>query len=186
MDVLSGGRLEVGLGAGVNAGEYDAMGISFEEAPRRVSKLEEMVELIKLHSRGEQLDFPGAYVKAVGYAGRPLPVQRPHPPIMIGGSRKRVLSLAAREADVVSLNNVEWHPVNAAGLTPMQELERRFQMVREAAGERFERLEVESSPYAIEVTESVQEALERWASRLRVVVPEVSPETLREHPNVLI
>jgi probable F420-dependent oxidoreductase len=186
IDLLSDGRLEIGIGAGANSGEYEAMGLTFDEAPRRVSKLEEVVALIKAHSTGEPIDYEGTYVKVSGYAGRPLPVQRPYPPIMIGGSRKRVLSFAAREADIVSINNVPWTPVNEAGLTATQEATRRFRLVREAAGDRFSRLELESSPYAVEVTNAAHDALARWAARLHVVEPEVSPESLRDHPNVLI
>ncbi|OBK64264.1 F420-dependent oxidoreductase [Mycobacterium colombiense] len=186
IDLLSEGRLEIGLGAGANSGEYEAMGLPFEEAPLRVSKLEEVVGLIKAHCTGEPIDYAGTHVQVSGYAGRPLPVQKPHPPIMIGGSRKRVLSLAAREADIVSLDNVPWHPVNEAGLTPMQEVRRRVELVRGAAGDRFAALELESSPYAVEITNTTNEALERWAARLRVVVPEVAPESLRDHPNVVV
>ncbi|XVQ06487.1 TIGR03621 family F420-dependent LLM class oxidoreductase [Spirillospora sp. CA-255316] len=186
IDLLSDGRLEFGIGAGTNGGEYAAMGLAFEDAPRRVSKLEEVVALIKAHSTGEQIDHDGAHVKVGGYSGLPLPVQRPHPPIMIGGSRKRVLSLAAREADIVSLANVPWSPVNDAGLTPLQEARRRFRLVRDAAGERFTALEVESSPYVLEVTDAADEALARWAARLRTAVPEVQAESLRDHPNVLV
>ena len=81
----------------------------------------------------------GEFVNVSGYTGLPRPVQRPRPPIMIGGGRKRVLSLAAREADIVSIANVPFEPVNDAGLSPEQEAVRRLGYVREAAGDRFSR-----------------------------------------------
>lgn len=186
MDLLSEGRLEFGIGAGTNAGEYEAMGLTFEPAPQRVSKLEEVIALLKAHWSGKPIDCAGTYVQANGYSGLPLPVQRPHPPIMIGGSRKRVLSIAAREADIVSLANVPWEPVNEAGRIPMQEAVHRYELVRAAAGERFAALELETSPYCVEVTDDADEALERWASRLRKAVPTLDAESLRDHPNVLI
>ncbi|QFG22263.1 TIGR03621 family F420-dependent LLM class oxidoreductase [Actinomadura sp. WMMB 499] len=185
IDLLSGGRLEIGVGAGTNAGEYEAIGLTFEDAPRRVSRLEEVIALIKAHSAGGPIALDGAHVRVGGYSGLPAPVQRPHPPIMIGGSRRRVLSLAAREADIVSMATLPWVPVDDAGRTPAQEAERRLRMVRDAAGERFGALELESSPYVLEVTDAAGDALERWAARLRTAVPGVRAETLRDHPNVL-
>ncbi|WP_216893499.1 TIGR03621 family F420-dependent LLM class oxidoreductase [Nocardia alni] len=186
IDMLSDGRLEFGIGAGTNSGEYTAMGLSFEEAPQRVSKLEEVVALIKAHCSGEPIDHHGRHVEVSGYSGLPAPVQRPHPPIMIGGSRKRVLSLAAREADIVSLANAPWTPVDKFGRTPMQETARRARLVRDAAGDRFPTLELETSPYCLEVTTDRDTALRRWASVLSAAVPDLQPETLLNHPNALI
>ena len=110
LDLLSDGRLEFGIGAGWSEDEYEAMGLPFDAARRRITKLEEVVALVKAHWSGEALDCEGEFVKASGYAGLPLPVQQPHPPIMIGGGRKRVLSFAAREADIVSISNVRSTP----------------------------------------------------------------------------
>ena len=185
IDMLSGGRLEFGIGAGTNKGEYEAMGLAFNDAPQRVSKLEEVVALLKAHWSGGPIDVQGEHVKVSGYSGLPMPVQRPHPKILIGGSRKRMLTLAAREADIVSMATVGWSSVNDAGLTPMEEAARRFGFVREAAGERFDRIELESSPYWAAATEDVEGALARWAGMLRHV-PGSDPEVLRDHPNVLV
>ncbi|MFJ9707226.1 TIGR03621 family F420-dependent LLM class oxidoreductase [Streptomyces sp. NPDC101234] len=185
IDLLSDGRLEFGIGAGTNQGEYEAMGVPFLDAPQRVSKLEEVITLVKAHWSGEPIDVEGAHVNVTGYTGLPLPVQRPRPRILIGGSKKRVLSLAAREADIVSLANVGWHPLNDAGLTPMQEAQRRFATVREAAGARLPELELESSPYLVAVTDDVDGTLIRWSTALRDALPETRPEALRNHPNVL-
>ena len=113
-------------------------------------------------------------------------MQRPHPPLLIGGSRKRVLTLAAREADIVSFAHVGWAPLNDAGLTPMQEAARRTGVVRDAAGERFAQLDLESSPYWCSVTDDADAALEHWAGLLRRAAPDAGPEVLRDHPNVLV
>jgi probable F420-dependent oxidoreductase len=181
LDLLSDGRLEFGIGAGWSEPEYRAMGLTFEEAPRRLAKLAEVVALVKAHWSGGELDCDGELATAKGYTGLPLPVQRPHPPIMIGGSRKRVLSLAAREADIVSVANVPFDPVNEAGLTPAQEAVRRMSFVRDAAGDRFDDLEIESSPYFTEVTDDPATALDKLAAALGV-----PPDGLVDHPNVLI
>jgi probable F420-dependent oxidoreductase len=182
IDVLSDGRLEFGIGAGWHTAEYQAMGLTFDDGPSRVAKLEEVVALIKAQWSGDQLDFRGTFVTACGYSGLPVPVQGPHPPLMIGGSRKRVLSLAGREADIVSLANVPWTPVNQSGLTPQQEAARRVGFVRQAAGDRFEQLDIESSPYFSEVTANPEQVLVTMAARMR----NADPEVLREHPNVLV
>ncbi len=182
LDVLSGGRLEFGIGAGWHAAEYEAMGLVFADGPTRVAKLEEVVALIKGHWSGKQLDFAGQFTAARGYSGLPLPVQSPHPPVMIGGSRRRVLALAGREADIASLANVPWVAVNEAGLTPQQEAARRVGFVREAAGDRFDRMDVESSPYFSEVTARAGTALAAMGARMR----NADPEVLRDHPNVLV
>jgi len=181
LDLLSDGRLEFGLGAGWSQAEYRALGLPFAEAPHRIDKLREVVALVKAHWSGEPLDVRGEHATAAGYAGLPLPAQRPRPPIMIGGSRKRVLSLAAREADIVSISNVPFEPVNEAGRTPAQEAAYRFGIVRESAGDRFGSLEIESSPFFAKVTADPGASAGRVARALGV-----SPDGILGHPNVLI
>jgi len=181
IDLLSDGRLELGIGAGWSEPEYRAMGLRFEAGPQRVSKLEEVVALLKAHWAGDDLALEGDFATATGYAGLPRPVQQPHPPIMIGGGRKRVLSLAAREADIVSIANVPFDAVNEAGLTPAQEAQRRLRFVRDVAGERLADLDIESSPFFTEITTDAHEAVERVATLMRT-----DPAGLRDHPNVLI
>ncbi|HUA94643.1 MAG TPA: hypothetical protein VMB82_03865, partial [Acidimicrobiales bacterium] len=92
------------------------------------------------------------------------------------------LSLAGREADIVSLANVPWVAVNEAGLTPQQEAVRRVGYVRQAAGPRFDRLDIESSPYFSEVTSTAGAALAAMGARMR----NADPDVLRDHPNVLV
>lgn len=179
LDLLSDGRLEFGIGAGWSEPEYRAMGLGFAAAPRRVAKLEEMIALVKAHWSGEPLDQRGEFVNVTGYSGLPRPAQRPRPPIMIGGGRKRVLSLAAREADIVSIANVPFGTVN--GHSPEQEAVRRLGFVRDAAGARFGGLDIESSPFFTEVTDDVDTVVKRVAELMRV-----PQDGLLDHPNVLI
>lgn len=181
LDMLSDGRLEFGIGCGWSEPEYVAMGVPFAPAPERVSKLEEVVALFKAQCSGAPLDVSGSHVTAKDYAGLPLPVQRPHPPIIIGGSRKRVLSLAGREADIASISTVSFEPVNAQGRTPQQEAVKRLQFVRDAAGERVSDLDIESSPFFIKITDDADTTLNKIASRLRISV-----DGLADHPNVLV
>ncbi len=104
LDLLTEGRLEVGLGAGWVAAEYEGLGVPMDRAGVRIERLGEVVELLKAHWSGDELAIDGKYVHAHGFAGLPLPVQQPHPPIFIGGGRERILTLAGRLADIVSIN----------------------------------------------------------------------------------
>src|SRR5690242_3183283 len=142
LDLLSDGRLEFGVGAGWSGVEYAAMGVEFDRPGRRIAKLAEVVALIRAHWRGEELDFSGEFVEVHGYPGRPRPVQRPHPPIIIGGGGQRVLTLAGREADIVSISSVPFVAQDTDGLGPQAVAERRIGFVRAAAGERFGSLDV--------------------------------------------
>jgi probable F420-dependent oxidoreductase len=102
LDLLSNGRLELGIGAGWKLSDYEQSGIPFERGRIRVERLEESVRIIKaLWSEGP-VSAVGAHYQVKDLDGLPKPVQRPHPPIMIGGTRPRILSFAAREADIVS------------------------------------------------------------------------------------
>jgi probable F420-dependent oxidoreductase len=181
LDLLSDGRLELGVGAGWSEIEYAAMGLDFDRPGRRIAKLAEVVSLIKAHWHGEELDCTGDFVRVSGYAGRPRPVQRPHPPIMIGGGGRRVLSLAGREADIVSMSSVPFVARDADGLDPQGVAERRIGFVRAAAGERYPSLDVESSPYFTEVTDDPEAVLAGVAKSTGIPV-----DLLRDHPNVLI
>jgi probable F420-dependent oxidoreductase len=104
IDVLSDGRLEVGLGAGWLVAEYEALGIPFDSAGDRIALLEEFVELISQVCTGGMVDVSGRFVNAGGYTGVPATVQTPRPPIMIGGGGPRILRYAGRVADIVSIN----------------------------------------------------------------------------------
>jgi probable F420-dependent oxidoreductase len=181
LDLLSDGRLEMGIGAGWSETEYNAMGLTFDRAGRRIAKLAEVVSLIKAHWEGEQLDFAGRQVQVRGYAGRPRPVQRPHPPIMIGGGGPRMLAYAGREADIVSMSSVPFVARDADGRDPQAVARRRIDVVRNAAGERYARLEIEGSPYFTAITEDPETALSTAATTTGIPA-----EVLRSHPNVMI
>src|SRR5207253_6767082 len=104
LDLLSDGRFELGIGAGWHGPEYQQTGIPFEPPGVRVGRLEEAVTIIKALFGEEPVNFSGKHYTINGLVGLPKPVQRPHPPILIAGGGKRVLSLAAREADIVGLH----------------------------------------------------------------------------------
>jgi len=103
IDVLSSGRFELGLGSGWLREEYDQAGISFDAPGTRIERLTEAVSIVKGLLGDAPVTFAGRHYTITALQGRPSPVQRPHPPILIGGGGQRTLSLAAREAAIVGL-----------------------------------------------------------------------------------
>ena len=98
-DVLSGGRLTIGVGAGWFAPEYAAAGLEFPPAGERLRRLEETITVLRLAFAGEEFDFAGRTIEVERMVCRPLPVQRPAPPVWVGGRGDRLLRVAARVAD---------------------------------------------------------------------------------------
>ena len=89
LDLLSEGRLELGLGAGWLESEYEALGIGFDPAPTRIERLAETVAVVKGHFAGKPFDFQGSHFQVRGFTPVPRPVQDPVP-LMIGGGGRRV------------------------------------------------------------------------------------------------
>jgi probable F420-dependent oxidoreductase len=103
VDLLTDGRLQLGLGAGHMQSEYDQAGLRFDAGGTRVERLAEAVAIVKELLKGKQVTFVGRHYRVTGHTIHPLPVQRPHPPILIGGNGRQLLILAAKEADIVGL-----------------------------------------------------------------------------------
>jgi probable F420-dependent oxidoreductase len=155
IDLLSDGRLELGLGAGWLTGEYQAMGIPFDPAPTRIDRLGEAVRLLKLLFGEGEVTFHGEHFQVEGFEGAPRPVQRPHPPIVIGGGARRVLQLAGREADVVSLNyDNRGGTLLGDGFRESTEKPtlQKIEWIRQGAGDRFDQLEIHIGAYFTDVT----------------------------------
>jgi probable F420-dependent oxidoreductase len=155
IDVLSEGRLEIGLGAGWLVNEYAAIGIPLESAGRRIQKLRETAEFMTMaYSRDEEVDYRGDYIQAHGYVATPRPIQRPRPPLMIGGGAPKVLRLAGELADIVSVNfnnrSGVFGPDSISSSTD-EETRKKIGWIREGAGERFDQLELETGVHFISV-----------------------------------
>src|SRR5579864_9181610 len=97
LDVLSSGRFEFGLGAGWMGSEYEQAGMTFDSPGTRVERFEEALRIFKGLFADEPLTFAGKHYAIRGIDGFPKPLQRPHPPILIGAGGRRMLSLAGRE-----------------------------------------------------------------------------------------
>jgi probable F420-dependent oxidoreductase len=103
LDVLSDGRLELGLGAGWLSDEYRQAGIAFDPPGVRVSRLAESLRALKELFSGKPVTVHGDHYEITDLAGFPLPVQQPHPPVLVGAGSRRMLGLAGQEADIVGI-----------------------------------------------------------------------------------
>lgn len=177
LDLLSDGRLEVGLGAGWMTSDYEQSGIPLDSAGVRIERLVESVAILKsLWSTGEAT-LEGKHYRVTGAMGSPRTVQRPHPPLVIGGGGRRVLGVAGREADIVGVN-----PNLAAGVvgpeviagTAAEYYDQRVDWVRQAAGSRFDQLELQCLTFAVQVVPDRAAALERLAGALSRTPDEVA------------
>ena len=151
LDRLSGGRLEIGIGAGWNKPEHEAVGIPFEPVGTRISKLAEAVAVLKGCFGDEKFSFTGEHYTITDYAAPPKPVQQPHPPIFIGGGGRRLLTLAGREAQIVGLAprlamDTQGTPMLDTRSITLAATEEKIGWVRAAAGERFDQIELNTYP----------------------------------------
>ena len=184
LDVLSGGRVEVGLGAGWMTSDYEKSGIPHDGAGVRISRFQEGLAIIKGLFGDEPFSFSGEYYTITNIDGMPKPIQKPHPPILIGGGGRRVLSIAAREADIVGVNfslaEGEVNPAVAATGTAEATREK-VAIVREAAGDRMSDIEMNVMVFLSQVTDDAAGMAERVSPGFGMPADEV-----RRSPHVLI
>lgn len=184
LDFFSEGRLELGIGAGWLQNEYEAMGIPFDKAGVRIDRMEEVIGLLRASFADGELNIDGRHVHAVGFEAVPKPVHKPGPPLMIGGGAKRVLTIAGREADIVSLNfnnsSGKLGP-DGIGSSTAELTDQKIQWVKEGAGSRFSDIEIEIAAYFTIVTPDGEGTRAKMAPMFGM-----TPEVLAEHPNALI
>jgi probable F420-dependent oxidoreductase len=104
VDVLFGGRFELGIGAGWERRDYHWSGIAFDPPARRVERLREAITVLKGLFADGACTYAGHHYRITALDGTPKPTQRPHPPILLGAGGPKMLELAGREADIVSVN----------------------------------------------------------------------------------
>ncbi len=184
LDLLSEGRLELGIGAGWMRSDYEQSGIAYDEPAVRVDRFEEGVKVLKGCFAEGTFSFTGDHYTISSYDGQPLPVQRPHPPILIGAGGKRMLSIAAREADIVGINpNLAPGEVNAdVGRDGTAErTDRKLEWVKQAAGDRFDDIEFNSLVFFGIVTDDALGTAANFAPMFGL-----SPEEGLEVPQALV
>lgn len=186
VDLLTDGRFQLGLGAGSIQSEYDQAGLAFDTGRERVDRLAEAVTVIKGLLKGEQVTFAGRHFRVTGHMIAPLPVQKPHPPILIGGNGRRLLTLAAREADIVGFSGITFRrggadPADLSGWR-VPAVDERMRLVREAAGDRYRQLELNALVQRVIVTNdrrgAAEELTRRWV--------QLTADELLASPYVLI
>jgi len=194
LDLLSDGRLELGIGAGWKATEYDAIGLPFDRAGVRVDRLIEAIAVIKKCFADGPFSFTGEHYAVSEYDSQPKPRQRPVP-LLIGGGSKRMLGVAGREADIVGLNfdlrsareRDKGRPA-VAGIVTSQvaatgtaaAVDQKLQWVKAGAGDRYESLELNLTPFLFHITDDPNTTADSVANRLGLDREELldSPFTL--------
>ena len=160
IDRLSGGRFELGLGAGHTPQEYAATGIDLDQAKHRKERLAESVEIIRQLVDGETVDHDGDHYRIEG--ARIDPAHQDHLPILVGGNGAELLGHAGAHADIVGLqglgrtrpdghhHKVKWDPAR---------LDAQIDQIRAGAGDRFERAELNALVQRVEITDDRAAAL---------------------------
>jgi probable F420-dependent oxidoreductase len=184
IDVLSRGRLEIGLGAGWLATDYAQSGMVYDSNKVRVDRFEEGLAVIKGALFGEPFSFVGDHYTITDLTGTPRPFQSPRPPILIGGGGKRVLSIAAREADIIGINGtLAAGAIGAEAIASMTAaaVDAKVDIVREAAGDRMSEIELNIRAFMVRVTDDRDAAIEQIAGFVQV-----DPALVVESPFALI
>jgi len=183
IDILSGGRLELGLGAGWMRTDYEHAGITYDSPGVRIARLAEAVAVVKALFADGPVHFEGDHYRVQGLEGTPKPVQRPRPPLLLGGGAERMLTLAGREADIVGLN-----PSLAAGVidadagpsATADATDQKLRWIAEAAGDRYADIELQTRVHLAAVTDDRRALAEAVASAMGL-----SPEQAMASPHAL-
>lgn len=154
LDLLSGGRLELGMGSGWLKQDYDRAGIAFDDASVRIGRLEESVQIIKGLLSSEPFSFEGLHYTIREMFGSPKPLQHPHPPILVGARTRQGLGVAGRHADAANLavRTTQAGRISVDDITAGA-TNRKLHWLRTAAGDRFGMIEVGVTLVAISITE---------------------------------
>ncbi len=180
LDLLSDGRLELGVGAGWMTVDYEKAGLPLDPPGIRIARLEESLKIVKGLMGDGPFSFSGEHYTITDLDGMPKPVQRPVP-IVVGGGGKKVLSLAGREADIIGINaNLKGgtpdHPDNAPSMNPAK-TDEKMQWVRDAAGDRYADIEIQSFAGFVMFTDDSKSLADAMAPAF-----DTSPDDVLESP----
>jgi probable F420-dependent oxidoreductase len=190
IDQLTGGRLVIGIGAGWNQPEYAATGIQMDPPGVRIGRMEEAIAVLKGLFADGPFTFEGRHYRITEMEGWPKPVQRPHPPLIVGGGGRRVMRIAAREAQIVSLA-----PRLPSNTDPdirgclAKGTEEKIRWIREAAEGRFDDLELVTYPplEPVTITDDPLPVVRSLADVLRQRFGiEVGEQELLDSPHVFV
>jgi probable F420-dependent oxidoreductase len=184
VDLLTRGRLEVGLGAGWMLSDYEQSGISYDPPATRVDRFEEGLEIVLGLFGPDPVNFRGEHYTITAAQGHPRPVQDPRPPVIVGGGRERVLRIAARHADIVGINpSIPSGAIDsdAARTGTAEETDQKLAWIRDEAGDRYDDLEINLLNFACIVTDDRDSMIDNMAPLFGL-----SPQELAEFPHALI
>lgn len=184
LDRLSGGRLELGIGAGWMTADYEQAGIPLDRPGLRIERLAETITVLRGCFADGPFDFSGDHYTITGLDSRPKPEQRPHPKLVVAGGGPKVLGLAAREADIVGINfglqagviGAEVAPTGLATVT-----DDKLAVVREQAGGRYADIEIQTRVHVATLTDDRNAMLADVAPAFGL-----DPADAAEMPHVLV
>jgi probable F420-dependent oxidoreductase len=171
MDVLSDGRLEIGIGAGWMRSDYDTAGMQYDSPGVRIDRFIEGVDVIRGHMGADVFSYSGKHYTIANLNGLPKPVQQPCPPILVGGGGKRVLTYAAREVDIVGINGTLTAGVvgpEAIASMTAEAVDEKVVIVAEAGAHRLNDIEMNVRAFFVNVTDDRAQAVSGMASLIRV------------------
>jgi probable F420-dependent oxidoreductase len=175
LDLLTDGRVELGIGAGWMKTDYEALGMPYDSAGTRINRLAEAITVIKGAWGDGPFDLSGEHYTIRSYNGLPKPVQQPRPPILVGGGGPRLLRLAGKEADIVGINpNLRAGAITSDALkTSLAEhTQEKIGWVREGAGPRFDDIELQIRYFVAAITDDANGLAEAMAPGLGVSATE--------------
>lgn len=183
IDALSGGRLEVGLGAGWMTADYDFAGIENLSPGTRIRRLSESVDIITKLMAGEQVDVDGEFYSVHGTLGTPHAVQPDGVKVMLAGGKQKMLTLAGEKADIIGIN-----PGLTAGVideragrdATLERTDQKIEWVREGAGDRFDSLIFQTRIHLAMITDDREAVAQEMAPLLGISTEEAlaSPHAL--------
>lgn len=175
VDVLTAGRFEFGIGAGWMREEYDKTGIPFVDGGARVDRMAEALTIIKGLFGDQAVTLNGKHYTVSGLEGTCKPIQQPHPPILIGGGGTRLLTIAAAQADIISIMPRSKRDGSALedGDATAAAFDHKLEVIRDAAGSRFEELEFNTLVQEVIVTDDAAGAAAKLIGDWKLGVDEI-------------
>ena len=184
LDLLSDGRVECGIGAGWKTSDYDQSGIPLDQPGVRIARLAEAVEVLRRCFDEGPFDFDGEYYRVRGHDGQPTCIQSPHPPFLLAGGGRKMLTLAASVADIVGVNaNMAAGVIDqrAGASATVEATDEKMGWIRDAAGDRFDNIELQTRVHMAQITDAPLGLAELMAPALGL-----DAEAALASPHVLI
>jgi probable F420-dependent oxidoreductase len=175
LDLLTDGRLELGIGAGWMVTDYTEAGMTYDRPGLRIERMVEAIDVLKGLFGDEAFSYEGDHYQIANLNSTPKPVQKPHPPFLIGGGGPRFLRLAGKHADIVGINP----NLSAGAITPeigsdatAARYAEKLSWVKEGAGDRFDDIELQVRTFFVTVTDDRQGTAEALAAGVGMTVEE--------------